>query len=109
MKKRRKFTGRQRLEIVLEGLQSDASVADVCRKHEISTTLYYRWRDRLFERADGVFGRQNGKRDRELEQLRSEAAHLKEVVAELTAENLELKKTPGGSGMGLQFPESFGR
>lgn len=109
MKKRRKFTARQRLEIVLEGLQSDVSVAELCRKHEISTTLYYRWRDRLFERADRLFGRERGKHDRELAQLRAEAAHLKEVVAELTAENLELKKTPGASRTRLHFPESSGQ
>jgi transposase len=55
MKNRRKFTARQRVQIVLEGLQADTSVAEVCQRHQISTTLYYRWRDQLFENAERVF------------------------------------------------------
>src|SRR5680860_426478 len=96
MKKRRSFTGRQRIEIVLEGLQSDASVSDVCRKHGISATLYYRWRDQLYSHADRLFGKGNGRADQELLEIKAEARHLKEVEFELTAENLDLKKTPGG-------------
>ncbi len=108
MKKRRSFTGRQRLDIVLEGLQSDASVAEVCRRHEISTTLYYHWRDQLYTHADRLFGKENGRREHELEEIKAEARHLKVVVAEITADNLNLKKTPGGSRTALHFPRSFG-
>ena len=45
----RKFTARQKLEIVLAGLRGDKSVKDVCREHEIAETLYYGWRDKLLE------------------------------------------------------------
>ncbi len=41
-KERRTFTPPQRLEIVLEGLQDGASVSEVCRRHQVSPTVYYR-------------------------------------------------------------------
>lgn len=108
MKKRRKFTARQRVQIVLEGLQGDTSVAEVCRRHEISSTLYYRWRDQLFENADRLFEKK-GKRSEELEDLESENRRLKEVIAEITSENLDLKKTPGAWRITPPFRGSSGR
>jgi len=45
----RKFTARQKAEIVLAGLRGERSVRDVCREHEIAETLYYQWRDKLLE------------------------------------------------------------
>lgn len=45
----RKFTARQKLEVVLAGLRGDTSVKDLCREHEIAETLYYSWRDKLLE------------------------------------------------------------
>ncbi len=90
-KKRRSFTSRQRLEIVLEGLKEGASVAEVCRRHGVSSTLYYRWRDQLFTNADRLFERKD-RRPQEVEALESENQKLKDVIAEITAENLDLRK-----------------
>lgn len=33
----------------MEGLKEKRSVADICREHKISQTLYYRWRDKFLE------------------------------------------------------------
>lgn len=105
---RRSFTSRQRLEIVLEGLQEGASVAEVCRRHEISSTLYYRWRDQLFANADRLFERK-ASRPVEVEVLESENRKLKDVIAEITSENLDLKKTPGTSRTTRLFRRNSGR
>jgi transposase len=107
-KTRRSFTSRQRLEIVLEGLQEGASVAEVCRRNEISSTLYYRWRDQLFANADRLFERK-ASRPAEVEVLESENQRLKDVIAEITSENLDLKKTPGTSRTTRPFRRSSGR
>ena len=58
-KERRTFTPQQRLEIVLDGLQDGASVSEVCRRHQVSPTLYYRWRDLLFANADRILTRRD--------------------------------------------------
>jgi transposase len=89
---RRKFTPRQRLEIVLEGLVKDASIAEVCRRHAISTTLFYHWRDQLLANAERVFAAKDASGDQRVADLEAETARLKGVVAELTMENLELKR-----------------
>jgi transposase len=47
-REKRHFTAEQKLEIVLAGIKS-GNVAEVCRAHEISNTLFYQWRDRLVE------------------------------------------------------------
>ena len=108
-KTRRKFTARQRLEIVLEGLAKDASIADVCRRHAISTTLFYYWRDQFIAHADRIFTAKEAPVDQRVAALEAEATRLKAVVAELTMENLELKKTPGGSPIMPSFRRSSGR
>jgi len=45
----RKFTAKQKVEIVLAGLRGDRSVREVCREHGIAETLYYHWREKLLE------------------------------------------------------------
>ncbi len=64
----RKFTAKQKLEIVLAGLRSDRSVRDVCREHEIAETLYYTWRDKLLEGgAKELAGRDERQAEKELQ------------------------------------------
>lgn len=47
--KQRKWTAEEKVAIVMEGLKEKRSVADICREHKISQTLYYRWRDKFLE------------------------------------------------------------
>jgi transposase-like protein len=48
--KRRKWTPEEKMNIVLTGLKGDVSVAELCRRYNISQTLYYRWRDTFLVR-----------------------------------------------------------
>jgi len=41
---RRSFTEEQKLAIVLETEEPDVSVAEVCRRHGIATSMAFRWR-----------------------------------------------------------------
>ena len=45
--KRRKIDAEIKMVAVLEGLKGESSVADICRKYQISESLYYRWRDKF--------------------------------------------------------------
>lgn len=94
---RRRWSGQHKLEIVKEGQQSGASVSEVCRRHGISTAQYYQW---LKVAEQGALeALQNGQREkpsRREERLRQELDRMRGVVVEITAENLELKKTLGG-------------
>jgi transposase-like protein len=46
-RKRRKIDSETKTAAVLEGLKGESSVADMCRKYQISESLYYRWRDKF--------------------------------------------------------------
>jgi transposase len=66
-RKYRSWTAKQKLEIVLAGLKGDRSVRDVCREHGISETLYYGWRDKLFEAGrEALAGKEERQGEREL-------------------------------------------
>ncbi len=63
----RKFTAKQKAEIVVAGLRGDRSVRDVCREHEIAETLYYQWRDKLLEGGqEALAGKDERQGEREL-------------------------------------------
>jgi transposase-like protein len=47
--RRRKIDPETKMVAVLEGLRGERSVADICRKYQISESLYYRWRDKSLE------------------------------------------------------------
>jgi putative transposase len=44
--KRRRFTGQQKLQIVLEGLQVD-NVAEFCRSKDIAEVQFYNWKKKF--------------------------------------------------------------
>jgi transposase len=48
-RKYRKFTAKQKVELVLASFRGDRSVAEICREHDISETLLRRWRDQMIE------------------------------------------------------------
>lgn len=95
-KKRRKWTGAEKLRIVLTCMQPGVEVSEVCRREGINPTMYYAWKKRLLASAGQIFEEKGRKRDTEAERKDRELARLKDVVAEITAENLELKKTLSG-------------
>ena len=53
--KRRKFDPETKVSIVLEGLRGETSIAELCRKHQISETMYYKWRDKFLEGGRKAF------------------------------------------------------
>ncbi len=91
---RKKWTAEEKLKIVLEGMRGDVSVADVCRKHGVNTTLFYTWRDKLFVNAERIFEHGNQKPSFREQELETELARSKEVVNELVTENHPI----GGGG-----------
>jgi transposase-like protein len=86
------------MKILEEGRQTGASISEVCRRHGISTGQYYQWEKAAREAALERFQEPKGKlktRDLRVERLEAENLRLKGVIAEITAENLELKKSFG--------------
>jgi len=94
--KRRHWTARQKLQLVLESLQSDQKVAELCRREGLSPTQVYTWRKQLLASAEAVFADQRSRgnsEDRRVAKLAADNQRMRSVIAEITAENLVLKKT----------------
>src|SRR6056300_109032 len=99
-KTRKKHEPEEKIRIVLEGLRGEQSIAELCRREGINTNLYYRWSKEFLEagkqRLAGDTVREAT--SDEVKQLRSEAAALKEALAEQLMENRLLKKSVIGDG-----------
>jgi transposase len=93
-KTRRKFSGEEKIRVVLEGLRGEDSIAELCRREGISPNLYYTWSKEFLEagkrRLEGDTKRQAT--SPEVVDLRKENANLKELVADLSLRNAVLKK-----------------
>ena len=95
--KRRRLTIEDKLRILEEAQQLGVQIADLCRRHGIATSQFYGWRERAKQAAKAALSQPPGRKGRargpdELERLRAERDRWKSVAAELTAENLELRK-----------------
>jgi transposase-like protein len=93
--RRRRFTPKEKLAILEEGRQTGASISEVCRRHGISSGQYYQWeklaREAILERF-GESGKKQQKTSTKEARLEAENTRLKSVIAEITAENLDMKK-----------------
>jgi len=91
----RRFTAEQKIEILREADQPGVTVSAVCRRHGMSPSLLYRWRAVAQGGSEVALKRdaQRMPRKDDLEvRHKAELDRLRAVVAEITAENLELKK-----------------
>lgn len=97
-KTRRKFSAEEKIRIILDGLKSDESIADMCRREGIHPTIYYKWSKDFLEagkrRLNGDIIREAT--SKEVKELRSENNSLKQIVAELSLKTRMLKKTLKG-------------
>jgi transposase-like protein len=95
-KSRNRRTLEEKLKVLKECQASGASISEVCRQHGINTGQYYQW---LKVAEEGMKQALNGsaqeKPSQREERLQRELERLKAVVVEITAENLELKKSLG--------------
>ncbi len=99
-KTRRKFSAEEKIRIVLEGLRGEESIAGLCRREGISPNLYYNWSKEFLEagqqRLTGNTKRQAD--STEVTELRQENDQLKHLVADLSLNNVVLKKSLAGLG-----------
>ena len=91
---RRKYTPEEKVRIVIEGIRGEISVSALCRREGINPGVYYKWLKAYMEagksRLKGDTLREANKA--EVDALKRENERLKELVAQLSVENLVLKK-----------------
>ena len=99
--KRRHFTSEQKVRILREHLLDHTPVSDVCDRHGVNPTVFYRWQKQFFELGHLAF--ENGK-DKHSAKLKKTVSRLEqklvqknEVLSELMEEHVVLKKSLGES------------
>ena len=97
---RRHFSAEEKIRIVLEGLRGEESIAELCRREGIATSMYYGWSKEFLEAGKKRLAGDTTRAatSDEVKALRREAQSLKEVVADLTLENRLLKKSMNEDG-----------
>jgi transposase len=94
---RRRFTPEEKVRIVIEGIRGEIPISVLCRREGIRSNVYYKWLKDFMEagkaRLKGDTLREASRA--EVEALKREADRLKELVANLSVENLVLKKSLG--------------
>jgi transposase len=91
-KERKRWSAEEKLRIVLAGLDGQIEVSELCRHEGINPTQYYGWKKQLLGSAGKIFDNSQAKPSARVQRLESELLRAKNVIAEITAENLDLKK-----------------
>ncbi|EDM27627.1 hypothetical protein LNTAR_20513 [Lentisphaera araneosa HTCC2155] len=98
-KKRRYFSAEQKVVAIRKHLLEQTPVSDICDELNITTTLFYRWQKEFFENGSRAFTKDDDsnlkKAEKENSQLKATTSQKNDVIAELVAENLNLKKKRG--------------
>jgi transposase-like protein len=95
---KRQFKPEAKYRILEEARQPGTSVAEVCRRHQIASSLFYKWeaeaRKGALEALDNKKRQGDNGKSRESE-LEAKLSRMRAVISEITEENLQLKKTLG--------------
>jgi transposase len=98
-KTRRRFTPQEKVKILRLHLLERKPVSDLCDEYGLHPTIFYRWQKEFFEHGAAAFERPNNGSDKPLQkrlaQLKAKLAYKDEVIAELAADHVRLKKELG--------------
>jgi transposase-like protein len=100
MKKRRKhYTPEEKVAILRRHLVEGVPIPDLCDESGLQPTVFYRWQKEFFENGAAAFhqrGRTNHQPQQErIAYLEKNVQTKDEVLAELMAEHVALKKRVG--------------
>ena len=78
----------QKIAIVMESLNTNISVAELCRKHNVTPNAFYGWKEKFLEAGKLALAGSLPKTGAEPAEVES----LKKLIGELTIANSALKK-----------------
>jgi transposase len=97
-KTRKTYSSEEKIRIIIDGIRGETTIAELCRKEGISQGIYYKWSKDFMDagkrRLTGDTMREAN--TSEVKQLKEENRSLKELVAELSLDNRDLKKNLNG-------------
>ena len=98
-KPRRRFSPEEKVRIPRRHLLDKVPVSDLCDELGLNPNVFYSWQKAFFENGASAFAKRPDSRSRKLEQdnqaLQAKLACKDEVIAEIMASHIELKKNLG--------------
>ena len=102
-KQRRKFSAQQKVQMLRQHLVEKVPISEVCDRNGIPPTQFYQWQKVFFENGTAAFEKvANGCKDspdkkleKKVSHLQTKLAHKDEVIAEIMADHVRLKKNLG--------------
>ena len=85
----------EKVRVVLESLNTNITVAELCRKHGLKPPAFYAWRVKFFQGGKVALAGQLKDPSKEME---AENERLKKLIGELTIANDSFKKTLEATG-----------
>ena len=96
---RKRFTSQEKVAILRLHLLEGTPVSDVCDKHGIGPSMFYRWQKDFFENGavalEPRVRRATDDKDRKIALLEQKLQRKHEVLSELMEEHVKLKKELG--------------
>jgi transposase len=100
-KERKHYTAEEKVAALRRHLLDKVPVSDLCEELNLKPTLFYRWQKEFFENGAAAFRaqerphRQVEEKEKRIEFLEKKLQTKDEVLAELMAEHIGLKKSLG--------------
>ena len=100
-KERRKHSAEDKVLILKRHLVERVAVSDLCDEYGLNPNVFYRWQKEFFENGAAAFEKKrNGsvpaaKEREKIARLEARLAHKDEVIAEIMADHVRLKKSLG--------------
>jgi transposase len=100
-KERKHFTPKEKVAILKRHLVDEVPVSELCEELGLRPTVFHRWQKELFENGAAAFQcqkrpqRQVEEKQKRIEFLEKKVRTKDEVLAELMAEHIALKKSLG--------------
>src|SRR3979411_1044611 len=100
-KERKQYTAEEKVVILRRHLLYKIPVSDLCEENGLQPTVFYRWQKEFFAHGAAAFeskdrpARQVEERQKRIEFLEKKVHTKDEVLAELMAEHIALKKNLG--------------
>ena len=87
---RRAWTGDEKIRIVMESMNTNITLAELCRKYNLNANVFYHWKEKFLDGGKAAL-MSRGIKDANQE-LTSENERLKTLIGELTIANDSFKK-----------------
>ena len=102
-KKRKRFTAEEKVRLLRLHLLEKVPVSDLCDEYGVNPNMFYRWQKQFFENGAAAFdsssqgrkGHQITSLEEKNSRLQSKLSDKDEVIAEIMASHVKLKKSLG--------------